>query len=95
MHGQVHCIIHAHSQDLADREQFAWIKGIMPRPKAHYSLHLKNQVTGEELKVELIDLPFCDQRRFRLRVNGRWAKKLPCASKTAVVAQARTWLVRH
>ncbi len=67
----------------------------MPRPKAHYSLHLKNHLTGDQLKVELIDLPFADGRRFRLRVNGRWAKKLPTGSKTTVVAQARTWLVKH
>lgn len=67
----------------------------MPRSKAHYTLHLKNHATGEQLKVELIDLPFADQRRYRLRVNGGWAKKVPTASKTFVVTQVRSWLVKH
>ena len=42
----------------------------MSRPKAHYSLIVKNHATGERLKVELVDLPFVESRRFRLRVNG-------------------------
>ena len=45
----------------------------MPRPKAHYSLVAKNHSTGKQLKVELVDLPFVEGRRFRLRVNGQWA----------------------
>ena len=53
----------------------------MPRPKAHYSLVVKNHVTGKQLKVELIDLPFSDSRRFRLWVNGQWARKMPVGSK--------------
>ncbi len=54
----------------------------MPRPKAHCSVLLKNHETGEQLKLELIDLPFASTRTFRLRVNGRWARKVPVASKT-------------
>ena len=50
----------------------------MSRPKAHYSLHVKNHLTGNHLKVEMIDLPFADGRRFRVRVNGR-------------VVSVRTW----
>lgn len=67
----------------------------MPRPKAHYSVVVKNHVSGEQLKVELIDLPFTDGRRFRVRVNGEWAAKVPVASKSLVVRQVRRWLVRH
>jgi hypothetical protein len=67
----------------------------MPRPKAHYSLVLRNHHTGERLRLELIDLPFAASKRFRLRVNGRWAKKLPVANKTAVMRQLRTWWVAH
>ena len=67
----------------------------MPRPKAHYSMHVKNHLTGDRLKVELIDLPFSENRRFRVRVNGQWATKLPVASKTVVAKQVRTWLVKH
>ena len=68
----------------------------MPRPKAHYSVLLKNHETGEQLKLELIDLPFTTTTRtFRLRVNGRWAQKLPVASKTTVLRQLRSWWVTH
>ena len=41
----------------------------MSRPKAHYSMVVKNHETGERLKVELIDLPFVEIRRFRVRVT--------------------------
>ena len=68
----------------------------MHRPKAHYSVVLKNHETGEQLKLELIDLPFATAARtFRLRVNGRWAQKLPVASKTTVLRQLRAWWVTH
>jgi hypothetical protein len=52
----------------------------MPRPKTHYSLALKNHQTGERLKLDLVDLPFASSKSFRIRINGRWAKKLPVAS---------------
>jgi hypothetical protein len=67
----------------------------MPRPKAHYIVHVKNHLTGNHLKVEMIDLPFADGRRFRVRVNGQWATKVPVASKTVVAKQVRVWLVKH
>jgi hypothetical protein len=67
----------------------------MPRPKSHYSMLVRNHVTGERLKVELIDLPFVDGRRFRIRVNGQWARKVPVASKSQVLQQVRSWLVKR
>ena len=80
---------------LAGREGVAKIKRSMPRPKARYSLVVKNHASGERLKVELVELPFSETRRFRLRVNGRWARKVPVASKTIVLQQVRLWLVKH
>ena len=71
------------------------VEGRMPRPKAHYSLVVKDHVNGKQLKVELIDLPFSEIRRFRVRVNGQWARKVPVASKSLVLQQVRGWLVRH
>jgi len=67
----------------------------MPRPKALYSLVVKNHETGKQLKVELVELPFFNSQRFRLRVNGQWARKVPVASKTVVTKQLRAWLVKH
>ena len=68
---------------------------MMPRPKSHYSVVVKNHETGERLNLELVDLPFVSGRTFRLRVNGQWARKLPVASKTTVVRQLRAWWVKH
>ena len=53
----------------------------MSRPKAHYSMIIKNNTTGDRWKVELVDLPFADGRRFRVRVNGQWARKVPVAKQ--------------
>jgi len=50
---------------------------------------IKNHETGARLRVELVDLPFQESRRFRVRVNGGWARKLPVASKTIVLRQVR------
>ncbi len=66
----------------------------MPRPKPRYSLIAKNHETGEQIKIELLALPFTE-RVFRLRVNGKAATKLPVASKTKVLAQLRKWWVTH
>ena len=53
-----------------------------------YALTLLNHQTGQKLKIEMLDLPFpC--RSYHLKVNGNWAKKLPVASKTAVMQQLR------
>jgi hypothetical protein len=57
------------------REVVEAVEGRMSRPKAHYSLIARNHVSGNRLKVELIDLPFGDGRRFRLRVNGPMGKQ--------------------
>jgi len=66
----------------------------MPRPKIHYSVVIKVHFTGERLKVDLIDfLPV--KRFFRLRVNGKQAKRLPYSSKTGVLEHFREWWVAH
>jgi hypothetical protein len=67
----------------------------MSRPKPHYTMTVKNHLSGAGLKVELIDLPFANGRQFRLRVNGQWARKVPVASKTIVTRTLRIWLVQH
>ena len=55
---------------------------------AHYTLSLVNHQTGQKLQLEMVDLPF-PSRSYRLKVNGQWAKKVPVASKTAVMQQLR------
>ena len=45
----------------------------MPRPKPHYRVVVTNLETREQLRIELVDLPFVSGRTFRLRVNGKWA----------------------
>ena len=60
----------------------------------HYTLSLINHQSGQQIKLELVDLPF-PARSYRLRINGEWAKKVPIASKTAVMRQLRQWWVSH
>jgi hypothetical protein len=67
----------------------------MASPDPHYTLELINHETGDRLKIELIDLPFPGARSYRIRVNERWAQKLPVANKTMVAKQLRAWLVKH
>ncbi|MGB8476522.1 MAG: hypothetical protein WCE61_20770 [Candidatus Acidiferrum sp.] len=67
----------------------------MPRPKPHYRVVVTNLHTNDQLRIELIDLPFANERSFRLRVNGKWARKLPIGSKTKVLQQLRRWWVSH
>lgn len=58
------------------------------------SITAKHHVTGEQLKIELIDLPY-PACIYLLRVSGKGAQKLPFASKTKVLAQLRKWWVVH
>ena len=67
----------------------------MPRPKPHYRVIVSNLETKERLRVESIDLPFASQRSFRLRVSGKWARKVPVGSKTTVLRQLRSRWVSH
>jgi hypothetical protein len=67
----------------------------MPRPKPHYRLVLTNLVTRDQLRIELFDLPFATGRSFRVRVNGKWARRMPVGSKTRVLQQLRSWWVTH
>jgi hypothetical protein len=66
----------------------AWIPArfpilVMPDRDVRYTLSLIDHRSGQRLKIELMDLAFpC--RRYRLRINGQWAKKLPEAAKTEV-----------
>jgi hypothetical protein len=49
-----------------------------------YTLSLINHQTGQQLKVELVDLPF-PARSYRVRINGQWVRRVQVASKTAVM----------
>ena len=82
LQGVLNLVLHT-AFSLLTSGQEAWhFRGTMSRPKIHYSVVVRNQVTGDALKVELVDLPF-PSRSFRLRVNGRWAEKIPVGSKSA------------
>jgi hypothetical protein len=53
----------------------------MPRPKPHYRLALSNLASRDQLRIELFDLPFATGRSFRLRVNGKWACRIPAGAR--------------
>jgi len=61
--------VHVGFSFIARLPGFVPLKGSMPRPKAHYSLVLRNHHTGKRLRLELIDLPFAAGKGFRLRVH--------------------------
>src|SRR5436305_10930735 len=69
MRARGNLLVHDELYHLAGREEVEFIEGNMSRPKARYSVVVKDHATGERLKVELIELPFSDGRRFRVRVN--------------------------
>ena len=71
------------------------VEGRMPRSKPHYRMVVTNLQTQEQLRIELVDLPFVAGRSYRLRVNGKWARKVPVGSKTTVLRQLRAWWVAH
>jgi hypothetical protein len=55
---------------------------------------LKDQKTGESLKVELIDSPgLWGERRYKVRVNGKAATKVKDVTLTEVFTRLRHWLV--
>jgi hypothetical protein len=74
----------------------------MGRLRARFRLSVKDQVTGESLKVELIpapnDTPFVSNPaagRYRVRVNGKASTNLKDATLTEVFIRLRRWLVRR
>jgi hypothetical protein len=69
LYGAGYFAVHGDRLFIARQAELVTLKGNMPRPKAHYSLLLKNHQTGERLKLELVDLPFATSKSFRLRVN--------------------------
>jgi len=77
-----------------DCEVFAKYSGTMPRSKIHYSVVVIDHYTRERLKVDLIDF-LAVKRLFQLRVNGKPAKRMPYASKTAVLNHLREWWVKR
>jgi hypothetical protein len=56
---------------------------------------VSNLETGDQLRIELLDLPFATSRSFRLRVNGKWARKMPIGSKTGILQQLGLCRVTH
>ena len=72
----------------------------MARPSARFRLPLKDQKTGESLKVELIpasnDSPFVSNpaaQRYRVCVNGKASTKVSDITLTEALSRLRCWLV--
>ncbi len=84
MRARGNLVVHDRAPHYVGRERVEQIKRGMARPKAHPSVVIKNHVTGARLKVELVDLPFQEGRRFRVRVNGGWARKVPVARQVCL-----------
>ena len=72
----------------------------MGRPGARFRLSLKDQTTGESLKLELIpapnESPFVSNPsagRYRIRVNGKVSTKVREATLTEIFNRLRGWMV--
>lgn len=72
----------------------------MARPSARFRLSVKDQQSGESLKVELIPAPNVSPfvtnpaaQRYRVRVNGRVSTKVRDVTLTEAFNRLRTWLV--
>jgi hypothetical protein len=77
----------------------------MGRPRARFRLSIKDQRSGDSLKVELIDAPGfwgdppsassygAASRRYRVRVNGRMSTKVKDLTLTEIIGRLRHWLV--
>jgi hypothetical protein len=56
--------VHGRAKYCAGFKALEAIQGFMSRPKAHYSMVIRNHLSGARLKVELVDLPFAGERQF-------------------------------
>ncbi|MCB1104180.1 MAG: hypothetical protein KDK74_05555 [Cephaloticoccus sp.] len=68
----------------------------MARTKARFRISIADNQTGRRLKVELIGDPgYWGERRFKLRVNDREARRIKRATLTEVFDRLRRWTVRQ
>jgi hypothetical protein len=64
--------------------------------QARFRISLKDQRSGKNLKVELIEVArLFPSGSFRIRVNDRLATKTPEASLTIVCDRLRRWLCQQ
>lgn len=68
----------------------------MPREKSRFRISICDRHAGETLKVELIDVsdPW-NERRYKIRVNGRVATQMPEGTLTEVFDRLRRWMVKR
>lgn len=64
----------------------------MARKTARFRISIKDNLTGEALKIELV--PWIGSR-FTIRQNGLIAGRIPHAGLSTVCNRLRRWLVRQ
>ena len=64
----------------------------MARRKARFRISLKDNLTGQALKIELLSWIV---ERYLVRQNGRSASRITEATLSVVCARLRRWLVRQ
>ena len=66
----------------------------MPTARARFRISIKDHLTGEGLKVELVDAPgLWGERRYTIRLNGKPATKVKEATLSEVFHRLRRWTV--
>jgi hypothetical protein len=72
-----------------------WVWGV-PKTLARFRVSIKDHKSGDRLKVELIEAPGAwSERRYRIRINGRNATKIPEGTLTEVFDRLRRWMVKR
>lgn len=68
----------------------------MPRKDARFRISIKDNQSGETLKLELVPSDrMWEERRFYIRVNGKRSTKVETVNLTEVFHRLRRWLVRQ
>lgn len=68
----------------------------MPQSLARFRVSIKDHRSGDRLKLELIEaLGISSERRYRIRINGRNAAKLPEGTLTEVFDRLRRSMVKR
>ena len=65
----------------------------MARQKARFRISIKDNETGQTLKIELVQQPW--PGRYWIRQNGKTARHLTAASLSTILARLRSWLVQR
>ncbi|MEO5959239.1 MAG: hypothetical protein ABIR80_08990, partial [Opitutaceae bacterium] len=73
-----------------------FLSGGMARTPARFRVSIKDNMAKRSLKIELVDASgLWGERRYRIRVDGRDAIRVPVATLSEVFDRLRRWVVKR